>query len=357
MDTRVTYIVTVATVAAERAGRNATQAQTSAAWTTAIRSQGGALAAALVKSHAARTEASGGRNDGVGYDAAVVGAVLAGVSLIACFLGWCCNALLNSIRGGNPSGKDGEATQGISMQEIGVTVVQRDSHLDDEAMKKNPMREIGVTTNAELSLSERGLTEAAPFKLNGEDLTGIATPHIDIQAYHALFQRYDFDNSGTINTVEEVKHLTTNLLFTLFKEQRITNNISVDGLIEAIDLGQCGLSPREYLEWFRHNVQPHLTFTNVQPHSSFTQHDSGVMDLFKMLGFEDELQAAPGLLKTLKEYGVDTANDLAELSVQELIDCGMHMKASKFHAAVAASMPQRQQHQDEPPVGSDATST
>lgn len=31
-------------------------------------------------------------------------------------------------------------------------------------------------------------------------------------------------------------------------------------LIEAADLGPNGMSPREFLEWFRDNLQPSLTF-------------------------------------------------------------------------------------------------
>ena len=171
---------------------------------------------------------------------------------------------------------------------------------------------------------------AVQFEIDSENLTGIVTPHIDIHEYCAMFQRYDFDESGTINSVDEMKHLTTNLIFALFMKQIIKNTIDEtrDNLAEAADLGPYGLSPREYLEWFRDNLQPCLTFMHL--HCS-------IKDVFTKLGFENELEETPELLKTLKECGVDTADDLAELTVEELRECGMrHFKAPKFHAAVAA---------------------
>jgi len=52
-------------------------------------------------------------------------------------------------------------------------------------------------------------------------------------------------------------------------------------------------------------------------------------------GFEKELEKTPNLLVDLDEYGVDTAEDLATLSVQELKECGMRpFQAQKFHAAL-----------------------
>jgi len=168
------------------------------------------------------------------------------------------------------------------------------------------------------------------LELNSDDLTGIVTPHIDIHEYRAMFERHDFDGSGTISSVDEIKHLTTNLVFALFMKQIIKSTIDAerDNLAEAANLGQYGLSRREYLEWFRDNLQPCLTFMQLPCCS--------IKDAFTKLGFENELEETPDLLKTLKESGVDTANDLAELTVEELRNCGMrHFKAPLFHAAMA----------------------
>lgn len=90
------------------------------------------------------------------------------------------------------------------------------------------------------------------------------TPHLNLDEFHQMFARYDFDQSGTISSIEEFKQLTTQVIFSLIKKDAITNSAEqeCDRAATAVNLGQYGFSATGYLEWFRDNVQPHLIFTN-----------------------------------------------------------------------------------------------
>jgi len=92
------------------------------------------------------------------------------------------------------------------------------------------------------------------------------SPHLNLDEFHQMFARYDFDQSGTINSIEEFKQLTTHVIFSLIKKDAITNSAEqeCDRAANAVNLGQYGFSATGYLEWFRDNVQPHLIFTDDQ---------------------------------------------------------------------------------------------
>ena len=75
----------------------------------------------------------------------------------------------------------------------------------------------------------------------------------DVDALIAkYFDRYDVDESGTINNDEEMMNLTTNLVCTLNISM---NNVAIQALVDGADVtGKNAMSLSKYTTWFKHSV-------------------------------------------------------------------------------------------------------
>jgi len=127
---------------------------------------------------------------------------------------------------------------------------------------KDPTQDASIIPNNSIGIDMAVFGTENKFDDDTHNLAGIVTSHLDIDEYLVMFDRYDFDKSGTINSTEELQQLSTNVVYVLTRKQVIENQVDDDcaGLIEAAHLGPNGMSPREFLHWFRDNVQPRLIF-------------------------------------------------------------------------------------------------
>ena len=127
---------------------------------------------------------------------------------------------------------------------------------------KDPTQDASIIPNNSIGIDMAVFGTENKFDDDTHNLAGIVTSHLDIDEYLVMFDRYDFDKSGTINSTEELQQLSTNVVYVLTRKQVIENQVDDDcaGLIEAAHLGPNGMSPREFLQWFRDNVQPRLIF-------------------------------------------------------------------------------------------------
>jgi len=78
---------------------------------------------------------------------------------------------------------------------------------------------------------------------------------------HELFDRYDVDSSGTLNTMDELKQLTMNVLFKLGNTQGgnyLYAPDEVNGKVDNIEnlTDENAWYPRDYLKWFHTEFPP-----------------------------------------------------------------------------------------------------
>jgi len=116
--------------------------------------------------------------------------------------------------------------------------------------------------------------EGRGSNVNGDEsnLEGIVSEKIDLHLYLSRFKRYDLDESDSMNSHEEIKQLTLNIIFALIASKAITNSTIPEHVEGAIYDAETirgkpledGWTPRDFLLWFSDEIEPALIYVSTR---------------------------------------------------------------------------------------------
>ena len=125
----------------------------------------------------------------------------------------------------------------------------RSRHASVEQGTLTPEPEAGKPARepSRFNLALDAAEQEEPPKPKGEDAASVIA---------SLFDRYDFDGSGTLNTVEELKMITTNVCFKLkLKPTAGLVDTEVQALWRELGADECQSYPtmEDFTIWFQNN--------------------------------------------------------------------------------------------------------